>query len=78
MVEGLPAFFAASQYSFGFLALMAAAFAASTIATYVVLCSVSHAGLERVKLGPLERYSEVVSGAFIAFVGLVFLVWPIA
>lgn len=77
MVEGLPAFFAASRYSFGFLVLMAFAFAASTIMTYVILCSVSLAGLERVRLGPLERYGEVVSGGFIAMVGLAFWLWPL-
>ena len=78
MAEGLPAFFAASRYGAGFLALMAVAFAAGTIATYVVLCSVSLAGLERVRLGPLERHGEVLSGVFIACVGLVLLAWPIA
>ena len=78
MVEGLPAFFAASRYSVGFLILMALAFAASTIAAYVVLCTVSLAGLQRVQLGPLERYGEVVSGGFIALVGLAFWVWPVA
>ncbi len=78
MVEGLPAFFAASRYSIGFLAVMAAAFAASTIATYVVLCSASLAGLQRVTLGPLERYGEVVSGTLIAVIGVAFCVWPLA
>jgi hypothetical protein len=43
--------------------------------TYVVLCVTSTAAVERVHLGPLERYGEVLSGAFIAAVGLVFLVW---
>lgn len=78
MVEGLPAFFAASRYSVGFLVVMAMAFALSTTATYVALVSASLAGLQRIKLGPLERYSEVLSGAFIAIVGLAFLVWPVS
>ena len=78
MVEGLPAFFAASQYSAAFLAVIAVAFALSTIATYVVLCSASLIGLQWINLGPLERYSEVVSGAFIALVGVAFYVLPVA
>ena len=45
--------------------------------TYVVLCVASVAGLQRISLGPLERYGEVLSGAFIAAVGLVFLIFPV-
>jgi hypothetical protein len=30
-----------------------------------------------VALGPLERYREVLSGGFIAMVGLVFWIWPV-
>ncbi len=78
MVEGIPAFFAASKFGFGLIALMSVLFAASTIATYMVLCVYSHAALERVSFGPLEKYGEVLSGAFIAVVGVVFLIWPIA
>jgi hypothetical protein len=36
-------------------------------ATYVVLCVYSTAGLQRVKLGAVEQYGEVLSGAFIAW-----------
>src|SRR5665213_1615542 len=77
MVEGLPAFFAASRYGLGLLAIMAALFAASTIATYVILCSASVAGMNRISLGPLERYGEVISGLFIALVGFAFWLWPV-
>src|SRR6202035_1203252 len=77
MVEGLPAFFAAGKYGPGLIAVMAIAFGISTIATYVVLCVYSTAGLQRVKLGSFEKYGEVVSGAFIALVGLVFLFVPV-
>lgn len=77
MIEGIPAFFAASRYGTALIALMAIVFAASTIITYVVLCAYSAAGLQRVNLGPLERYGEVISGAFIAFVGVVFWLWPV-
>jgi hypothetical protein len=38
---------------------MAVAFAISTIAPYELLCVYSTAGLERVRLGAFERYSEV-------------------
>jgi hypothetical protein len=74
MVEGIPAFFAASQYGVGLIVVMSAVFALSTIATYVILCVYSTIGLQRVRLGPLERYGEVISGAFIALVGVAFLV----
>jgi hypothetical protein len=57
--------------------LMAIVFAASTIITYVVLCVYSAAGLQRVSLGPVERYGEVISGAFIALVGVVFWLLPV-
>lgn len=77
MVEGIPAFFAASRYGIAVIALMAIVFAISTIVTYVLLCVYSAAGLPRVKLGPFERYGEVISGVFIALVGVVFWLWPV-
>jgi len=77
MVEGIPAFFAAARYGAGLIVAMAAVFALATIATYVVLCVFSAAGLQRVRLGPLERFGEVLSGALIATVGLVFWIWPV-
>lgn len=75
MVEGIPAFFAAARFGAGLVATMAVCFAISTIATYVVLCVSSRAALARLSLGPFERYGEVISGAVIAVVGVVFLVW---
>jgi ABC-type nickel/cobalt efflux system permease component RcnA len=77
MVEGLPAFFAASKYGAPLLILMSIVFGATTIATYVLLCVYSAAGLQRVRLGAFERYGEVFSGAFIALVGVAFWIWPI-
>jgi hypothetical protein len=77
MIEGIPAFFAAGKYGTGLIAVMAVVFALTTIATYTVLCVSSVAGLQRVKLGPLERYGEVLSGTFVAAIGLWFLVFPI-
>jgi hypothetical protein len=77
MVEGLPAFFAAGKFGWGLIVVMSLVFAASTILTYVGLCVASLAGLENVKLGPLEHYGEVLSGLFIAAVGVAFWVWPI-
>jgi hypothetical protein len=76
MVEGIPAFFAAGKYGVGLIAVMSVVFAISTIATYVLLCVFSTAGLQRIRLGAFERYGEVLSGAFIALVGVVFWVWP--
>jgi ABC-type nickel/cobalt efflux system permease component RcnA len=75
MVEGIPAFFAASRFGLTQLAVMATVFTLSTTATYVALCASSTVGLQRVDLGPVERYGEVLSGAFIALVGFVFLLW---
>jgi hypothetical protein len=77
VVEGIPAFFAAGKYGVGLIAIMAVVFAISTIATYVLLCVYSTAGLQRVRLGAFERYGEVLSGAFIALVGLMFWIWPV-
>ncbi|MGZ3508084.1 MAG: hypothetical protein ACXWNJ_06715 [Vulcanimicrobiaceae bacterium] len=77
MVEGLPAFFAAGRYGAGLIAIMSAAFAFSTIATYVVLCVSSVRGLQLARLGRFERYGEVVSGAVIALIGIVFLLFPV-
>jgi ABC-type nickel/cobalt efflux system permease component RcnA len=77
MVEGIPAFFAASKYGIGLIIAMSVVFAISTIATYVVLCVYSTASLRRVRLGAFERYGEVLSGALIAVVGIVFWFWPV-
>jgi hypothetical protein len=82
MVEGIPAFFAAAKFGPGLIAVMSLSFAASTIATYVALCTISSAALERLHLGPLESYGEILSGLFIMLVGIVFLApnfhgkWP--
>jgi ABC-type nickel/cobalt efflux system permease component RcnA len=78
MVEGIPAFFAASKYGVALLVLMSFVFGATTIATYVLLSVYSTAGLQRARLGAFERYGEVLSGAFIAVVGLAFWIRQIA
>ena len=76
MVEGIPAFFAAAKYGVGLIIPMAAVFALSTISTYVLLCVNATAGLHRLRLGAFERYGEVLSGAVIVLVGLIFGLWP--
>ncbi|HEY8310725.1 MAG TPA: hypothetical protein VIG47_09215 [Gemmatimonadaceae bacterium] len=70
MVEGIPAFFGASTKGVALLAVMAIVFAVSTIATYVVMCLSGVRGLQRASLGPLEEYGEVLSGLFVAAVGV--------
>jgi len=75
MIEGLPAFFAASRYGFALLAIMSIVFAAATIATYVVVCDQSRQMLQRYSFGPLERYGEVISGGIIVVVGIASLFW---
>jgi ABC-type nickel/cobalt efflux system permease component RcnA len=78
MIEGLPAFLAASRLGVTTIVIMTIVFALSTIATYVALCLISVEGMQCVRLGPLERYGEIISGAFIAVVGAVFLFWPLS
>ena len=77
MVEGIPPFFAAAKYGVGLIVAMSVVFAISTIVTYMILCVYSTVGLQRVRLGAVERYGEVLSGAFIAIVGAAFWIWPV-
>jgi ABC-type nickel/cobalt efflux system permease component RcnA len=77
MIEGIPAFFAAGKFGAGVIAVMAVVFAISTIATYVLLCTASYASIENLKLGKFEKYGEVLSGVFIASLGLIFLIFPV-
>jgi ABC-type nickel/cobalt efflux system permease component RcnA len=74
MVEGIPAFFAASTYGIALLATMAAVFALATMATYVSVSVAGIAGLQRISLGPVERYGEVASGVFVGVVGVYALI----
>jgi ABC-type nickel/cobalt efflux system permease component RcnA len=74
MVEGIPAFFAASTYGLPLLGTMAVVFALATMTTYVGVSSLGIAGLQRVSFGALERYGEVLSGAFVALVGVYALI----
>jgi len=73
MVEGLPAFFAASRFGLQLLAVMSGVFAAATIATYVVLCTTSAKTLARTRFPGIERYGEGLSGVVIVLVGFAFL-----
>jgi hypothetical protein len=70
MIEGLPAFFAASTYGVPLLIAMAIVFALATIVTYVVVSVGAVAGIQRVAFGAIERYGEVLSGAVVAAVGI--------
>jgi putative Mn2+ efflux pump MntP len=74
MVEGIPVFFAAAKFGVGLVAAMSVCLAVSTIGTYIALCTLSAAVLARLRLGPLERYGEILSGLFIVLVGIVFLI----
>jgi putative Mn2+ efflux pump MntP len=74
-VEVLPAFLAAAPLGAGALALMAGVFGVTTIATYVITCTLSAAGLQHMRLPKLERYGEVISGAVVCIIGVVFLIW---
>ena len=70
MIEGLPAFAAAASFGGALLAVMAVAFALSTIATYVGVTSAALAGIQRRSLGRFERYGEILSGLVIVAVGV--------
>jgi ABC-type nickel/cobalt efflux system permease component RcnA len=70
MVEGIPAFLGASTKGPALLAIMAGAFALATIVTYAAMCVVGLRSLQRASFGPLERYGEVLSGLFVAAVGI--------
>ncbi len=70
MIEGIPAFMAASPKGSIVLAIMAVTLAVPTIATYITMCVAGLRSLQRTSLGPLERYGEMLSGLFVAAVGL--------
>ncbi|HXW77650.1 MAG TPA: hypothetical protein VEJ20_09580 [Candidatus Eremiobacteraceae bacterium] len=68
-VEALPVFFGAARYGLWFVAVVAGLFAISTIATYVAFSLAARSGLAVLRLGKLERYGEVLSGAVVALLG---------
>lgn len=70
MVEGIPAFLAASTYRPQLLLLMAIVFAAATIFTYVALSVAGLRGVQRRGLGAFEKYGEMLSGVVVALVGV--------
>lgn len=70
MIEGIPAFLAASTYHPQLLLTMALVFAASTILTYVVFSVVALRGVQRRGLGAFERYGEMLSGIVVALAGI--------
>lgn len=74
-LEVTPAFLASAPYGWiGFVAV-AATFSVASVATYVVTCVVSHAGLQQIAAPAVERYGEIASGAFVAIVGILLLIW---
>jgi ABC-type nickel/cobalt efflux system permease component RcnA len=74
MIEGIPAFLAASTYGVGLLGAMALVFAMATIVTYMLTCAIGIRTLQRTSFGLLERYGEVLSGALVAAVGMYALI----
>lgn len=74
MVEGIPAFLAASTYHPQLLLVMAFVFAAATIVTYVALSVAGLRGVQRRGFGVLEKYGEMLSGIVVALVGVYQLV----
>jgi putative Mn2+ efflux pump MntP len=71
MIEGIPLFLAAFRYGAAVLGIMAAVFAAATIATYVGTCVAGVASFRRgAFVGKLEPYGELISGILVALVGV--------
>jgi sulfite exporter TauE/SafE len=60
----------AARHSPAGVALVAAAFGATTIATMLAIIAVSSWGISFVQLGKLERYSHALAGAMIFVLGL--------
>ncbi len=70
MVEGIPAFLAASTYRPQLLPVMAIVFAVATIGTYVALSLAGLRGIQRRGFGALEKYGEMLSGVIVALAGV--------
>lgn len=70
MIEGIPAFLAASTYGLALIATMALVFAATTIATYVAFSVGTLRSMQRARFGAVERYGEMLSGIIVALVGV--------
>ncbi|MFO1077396.1 MAG: sulfite exporter TauE/SafE family protein [Planctomycetota bacterium] len=67
----LPLFVApASEGRWGLAALVGGVFAVATIATMLVVTGVLYAGVARLRLGPLERWSHAMAGGVVALSGL--------
>jgi ABC-type nickel/cobalt efflux system permease component RcnA len=60
----------AAAHSFGGVILVTAVFGGVTLATMSVAVLVCLAGVERIRLGALERYSHVLAGGALAVCGL--------
>lgn len=59
----------AAEGSWGRVALVAAVFAATTLATMTTVVLAAHLGLSRLPLGPAERYAHALAGAALAACG---------
>src|SRR3990172_7148603 len=59
----------AAEQSVAGVALVAAVFSVATLATMVAAVAVLQAGVERLPLGPLERYTHALAGAALALCG---------
>jgi len=70
MVEVIPALLGASTKRPALLAIGPGVFAVATIATEAATCMVGLRSLQRACFGPLERYAEILSGLFVAAVGV--------
>ena len=77
MIEGIPAFFAAGKYGIGVISAMAVVFAArnNRHPTSRFVSTRRQAFFSASVSRPFERYGEVMSGVFIALVGVAFWIW---
>jgi hypothetical protein len=74
-IEVVPTFLAAAPLGIVAFIALSLAFSVTTIGTYVVTCVLSVAGLEQFRYAAVERYGEVVSGALVIIIGVVFVTW---
>lgn len=67
----IPLFVApAAEGRWGLAAIIGGVFAVATIATMLVVTGVLYAGVARLRLGPLERWSHTMAGGVVALSGL--------
>lgn len=71
----LPIYLSGIRYGWTGFALLTAILSVGTVAGMVVFTSLTLAGLERIKLGALEKHESVVIGILLTIVGVLVLIF---